>query len=166
VLYVGSMAKQFTAAGIRLLEHRGSLRLEDDVRKYVPELPAYDRPIRIRHLLFHTSGLRDYLELLALSGRSFEDPFDNATALALIVGQRHLNFSPGSAHLYSNSNYLLLAKVIERVSGRSLRQFTTESFFAPLGMRQTHFADDRREIVRHRAHGYRLVPDQGYRRYA
>jgi CubicO group peptidase (beta-lactamase class C family) len=154
VFYIASIAKQFTAASILLLARRGVITLDDDIRKYVPEIPSYERMITIRHLIHHTSGLRDYLDLMALAGRSFEDSFSNADALEILSRQQALNFRPGEAHLYSNSNYVLLAEIVKRASGKSLREFAEENVFRPLGMKDTHFNDDRTMIVKNRVVSY------------
>jgi len=114
---IGSTSKQFTAAGILLLAQQGKLSLDDDVRKHIPELPAYQKPITIRHLLHHTSGLRDYLTLFSLAGVNFDDTTTEKDALDIIVRQKGLNFTPGDEWLYSNSGYFLLSIIIKRASG-------------------------------------------------
>lgn len=154
VFDIGSTSKQFTAASIVLLAQQGKLALDDDIRKYLPEIPAYTRPITIRHLLHHTSGLRDYLTLMFLKGIATEDLTDDEDALALIARQRETNFAPGDEHLYSNSGYFLLSVIVKRASGKSLREFANATIFTPLGMRDTHFHDDHTMIVPRRASGY------------
>lgn len=154
VFDIGSTSKQFTAACIGLLVESGALALDDDVRKWIPELPDYGHTLRLRHLLHHTSGLRDYLELFMLAGRKSEDWTTSAQALAMLARQKALNFEPGSQHLYSNSGYFLLSLVVERASGSSLAQFARQQLFEPLGMRDTHFHDDHRRIVPGRATAY------------
>jgi CubicO group peptidase (beta-lactamase class C family) len=157
VFYVGSVSKQFTAAAIALLAQEGRISLDDDVRRWVPELPVYERPITIRHLVHHTSGLRDIYGLMSLAGRRLEDVFPDDEALRLIVAQRALNFPPGDDYLYSNSGYFLLAEIVERVTGRSFRDFTDAAIFRPLGMTDTHFHDAPAEIVKKRVVSY--APD-------
>jgi CubicO group peptidase (beta-lactamase class C family) len=154
ILDIGSTSKQFTAAGIVLLQQQGKLTLEDDVRKYIPELPDYGKKITIRHLLNHTSGLRDYLTLFSLAGIDFDGVTGEAEALAFIVRQKELNFDPGSEYLYSNSGFFLLGVIVKRTSGKSLREYAQEHIFAPLGMKATHFHDSHTEIVPKRATGY------------
>lgn len=154
VFYIASTSKQFTAASIALLVEEGKLSLSDPVRKWIPELPAYTQPITIANLVHHTSGIRDYLGLWAMSGRSIADEVPQEMALDLIVRQRALDFAPGSRYSYSNSGYLLLAEIVKRASGKSLRDFTTERIFAPLGMSSTQFHDDNTRIVARRAEGY------------
>jgi CubicO group peptidase (beta-lactamase class C family) len=155
---IGSTSKQFTAASILLLAQAGKLSLEDDVRKFIPELPAYQKPILIHHLLHHTSGLRDYLGLFSLAGVSFNDTTTEADALKLIVKQKALNFTPGGEHLYSNSGYFLLSIVVKRASGRSLAEFAKENIFDPLGMKHTIYLDNHKRIVPMRATGYSPNP--------
>jgi CubicO group peptidase (beta-lactamase class C family) len=155
IFHVASVSKQFTAMAIMLLVRDGKLSLDDEVRKYVPELPDYGKRITIRHILQHTSGLRDQWELLSLSrGRFDEDLITEANALEMIARQKTLIFEPGSRYLYSNTGFTLAAVIVERISGMSLRQFTAKRIFAPLGMTRTHFHDDYSEIVPGRASAY------------
>jgi len=117
VFDIGSTSKQFAAASILLLAQAGRLSLDDDVRRHIPELPEYSRPLTIRHLLLHTSGLRDYIGLLMLTGETTDDVTTPGEALDIIARQRELNFEPGDEHLYSNSGYFLLSIIVERVAG-------------------------------------------------
>jgi len=157
VFRIGSTSKQFTAAAILLLAQEGKLSLDDDVRDYLPELNDFGVPVTIRHLIHHTSGYRDYLTLADLTGLRDDDYYTNADLLAMLSRQRELNFNPGAEHLYSNSGYWLLSQVVERASGKSLKEYAAEEMFAPLGMSATHFHDDHTEIVPQRASGY--APD-------
>ena len=154
VFYIGSTSKQFVAACVLLLEEQGKLSLDDDLRRFVPEFPQYDRPITLRHLIHHTSGIRDYLTLWSLTGRSYLDDLPEQAVLDLICRQKELNFSPGEKFLYSNSCYFLLAVVVERASGKSLREFAQEQIFEPLGMNHSHFHDDNQHLIKNRAFGY------------
>jgi CubicO group peptidase (beta-lactamase class C family) len=154
VFDIGSVSKQFTATAIALLDIDGVLSIDDDVRQWIPELPAYQRPITIRHLLNHTSGIRDYLTLMTLAGTDFDNVFDEFDGVGLITRQKALNFEPGSEHLYSNSGYLLLANIVRRAAGQSLREFLEERVFDPLGMAHTSIWDDNTEILHERATGY------------
>jgi CubicO group peptidase (beta-lactamase class C family) len=154
VFYIASTSKQFTAMSIALLAEQGRISLDDPVRKYVPELPDYASGVRIHHLVHHTSGIRDYLGLWGLSGRSFADEVPEAVALDLIARQRALDFEPGSRWSYSNSGYFLLSLIVKRVTHGSLRQFADENIFKPLRMLDTHFHDDKAMIVPRRAEGY------------
>jgi CubicO group peptidase (beta-lactamase class C family) len=159
--YVASLAKQFTAMAVVLLARDHRLSLDDSVRKWVPEVPAFGATITLRHLLNHTSGLRDYLTLLAVSGWPSDGPFTEQQFLALIARQRSLNFTPGDEFLYSNTGYALLAIVVKRASGQSLKDFAAERIFKPLGMTNTEFRDDHTRLIRQRAIGYALDA-QGY----
>jgi CubicO group peptidase (beta-lactamase class C family) len=162
VFDIGSTSKQFSAASILLLEQQGKLSRDDDVRKWVPELPDYGQKITIRHLLHHTSGLRDYLTLMSLSGIHFDSVTTPDDALGFIVRQKELNFPPGEEHLYSNSGYFLLSTIVQRASGKSLRAFAHEHIFAPLGMSDTHYHDDHTELVPRRAAAYAPKPGGGF----
>ncbi|MBI1786123.1 MAG: serine hydrolase [Acidobacteria bacterium] len=158
VTYIASTSKQFTAMSILLLAAQGKLALDDPVRKYVPELPAYADPVTLRQLIHHSSGLRDYFGVAELAGR-LNDVWTNGAMLELLGLQRQLNFPVGTEHNYSNSGYVLLSMVVKSASGKTLRHFAQESIFQPLGMKDTHFHDDRNEIIRNRAAGY--TPTRG-----
>lgn len=160
--YIASCSKQFAAFCIALLEEKGLLAVTDDVRKYIPELPDYGEVIQIQHLIRHTSGLRDYLELNALGGRANDELITPDDALTAIISQKNLNFMPGERYLYSNSGYFLLSELVLRITGQTLRQFAQENIFGPLGMTNTHFHDNRHEPVPNRAIGYRFVPGKGF----
>ncbi|MDP3397821.1 MAG: serine hydrolase domain-containing protein, partial [Bacteroidales bacterium] len=151
----GSVSKQFTAAAILLLAQEGKLSLSDDVRKYVPELPQYDVTITIQNLLNHTSGLKDWGALYSLTGWPRTTRcYTQQLGFDIIFKQKSLNFAPGSRYSYSNSNYLMLVLITERVSGKSLAEFTTEKFFKPLGMTKTQWRDNFKEVVQGRAVAY------------
>jgi len=154
VFDIGSTSKQFTALSVLLLAREGKLALDDDVRKYVPELRNYGRTITIRHLLHHTSGLRDYTTLLVLAGERVQNVTTEADALDMIARQQALNFAPGSQWEYSNSGFFLLSIIVKRVSGESLRRFAQARIFGPLGMERTHVHDDHAMVVANRAVGY------------
>ncbi|MCB0711797.1 MAG: beta-lactamase family protein [Ignavibacteriae bacterium] len=161
---IGSTSKQFTATALLLLEQEGKLSLEDDVRKYIPELPDYGKPITVRHLLNHTSGLRDYIGLMSMSGFDIDDVTTSEDALRVIARQRALNFEPGTEHLYSNTGYFLGAVLVERVTGKTLREFAAERIFAPLGMAQTTYVDDHTEVLQDRAIAYSPGGDDAWHR--
>jgi CubicO group peptidase (beta-lactamase class C family) len=155
VFEAGSVSKQFTATAILLLAEEGKLKLDDDVRKYVPELPARDEPIKILHLLNHTSGLRDWGSVAELAGwPRGTAAYTMDDALAIIARQKGLNFKPGSEYSYSNSGYTLLALIVSRVSGQSFPRFTAERIFRPLGMTSTGWRDDFRRVLPGRAIAY------------
>jgi CubicO group peptidase (beta-lactamase class C family) len=155
VFHVASMSKQFTAASIVLLAQQGKLSLDDDVRKYIPELPDFGERITIRHLVHHTSGLRDQWSLLGLAGWRYSlDLITDDDVMSVMTRQKDLNFKPGEKHVYCNTGYTLMGLIVKRVSGMSLREFTTKNIFEPLGMTHTHFRDNHAEIVKHNALGY------------
>ena len=159
---VGSNSKQFTAFSIYLLGQDGKLSLDDDVRKYVPELPDFGKPITIRHLLHHTSGLRDYFSLLLMTGWRPDEVVTQDDALSLVERQRALNFAPGEEHLYSNTGYMLLGLIVDRVAGKPLADFARERIFAPLGMTHTQFLHGYGTLVPDRALSYIAIGDGAY----
>ena len=155
VFHVASMSKQFTAASIVLLAQQGKLSLDDDVRKYIPELPDFGQRIAIRNLVYHTSGLRDQWNLLELAGWRYSfDLITDDDVMSVMTRQKDLNFSPGDKHVYCNTGYTLMGLIVKRVSGLSLREFTSKNIFEPMGMTHTHFRDDHAEIIKHDALGY------------
>jgi len=154
IFYLASVSKQFTAMAMALLEEQGKISLDDDIRKYFPEIPDYGSKITIRNLIHHNSGLRDYLNLWVLKGRSYADVFDEKEIINLIARQKELNFNPGDEYMYSNSGYFLMAVLVKRATGMSLRNYTNQYFFQPLEMNNTHFHDNRDMIVKNRADSY------------
>jgi CubicO group peptidase (beta-lactamase class C family) len=162
VFDIASVSKQFGAMAIALLEADGRLSLDDDVRKYIPELHDFGHRITLRHLVHHTSGIRDWPGTMRIGGWSYHDVISFEQILRFAFNQRELNFRPGEAYAYSNTGYNLLAEVVRRVSGMSFRQFTEQRIFAPLGMRNTHFHDDHATVVRNRAESYRPGADGSY----
>ena len=151
---IGSTGKQFTATAIAILANQGLINLDDSIRKHVPEMPDYTAQITTRHLIHHTSGLRDYLTLMHLRGLSFENIYTEDLLLDLIVHQRGLNFKPGSEYLYSNSGYFLLGIIAQRVTGKHITELIKEHIFDPLGMKNSTFNKDFRPIVKNRALSY------------
>jgi CubicO group peptidase (beta-lactamase class C family) len=139
---------------VLLLAERGRLSLDDDVRRYVPELPPHETVITLRHLLHHTSGLPNYVDLLARSGKRYEEVTTDDDALAALAGAPQLQFPPGTAFRYNDSGYFLLSLVVRRVTGCSLREFAAENLFAPLGMTDTRIVDDLTREVPGRAVPY------------
>jgi len=164
VFYIGSVSKQFVAFCIALLAEQGKLSLDDDIRKHLPEMPDYGLPITVRHLVHHTGGIRDYLELEDIAGIPFGTYHEQA-ALNLIFRQKELNFSPGEENSYSNSGYFLLGVIVKRVSGKSLREFAYENIFKPLNMKNSRFHDDYTELIDKRATGYYDRGKAGYRNF-
>lgn len=159
VFYIGSVSKQFAAAAIALLTVRGELDLDKPVRHYLPEMPVFDVEPTVRHLVHHTSGIPDLYALLALYDIDLEGVVPFRKMIDIITMQKHLNFEPGSKYLYSNAGYTLLAEIIHRVSGKSLKEYTTQEIFQPLGMGNTHFHDDRNHKFDHRALSYQPSND-------
>ena len=137
-----------------LLEKQGKLSINDDIRKYVPEIPDYGQKVTILHLLNHTSGLRDYLTLMELAGINIDGVTTDEDALQMIVRQKALNFAPGSEWLYSNTGYFLLSVIVKRVSGKTLREFAAENIFTPLEMNHTLYRDDHTSLISNRAMAY------------
>jgi CubicO group peptidase (beta-lactamase class C family) len=162
VFYAGSVSKQFTAMAAALAIAQGKLGADDDVRKHVPELPDYGRPITIRHLVHHTSGLRDVNTLMVLAGRRDEDAFDNEGVLRIVARQKALNFTPGDEHLYSNSGYAMLALAVERATSTPFAAFADTNIFQPLGMTASHFHTDLSRLVPGRAYAYDRRPDGSF----
>lgn len=154
VFYVGSVSKQFTAMAAALAIQQGRLSADDSIRKHLPELPPYAEGITVRHLVHHTSGLRDYNTLLSIAGRRGDEAFDNPTVLRMTARQTALNFGPGTEYLYSNTGYTLLATVVERATAVPFAEYADAQIFRPLGMEVTHFHTDESRLVKWRAFAY------------
>ena len=163
IFHVASVSKQFTAFAITMLASQGKLSLDDDIRKHLAEVPDFGKKITVRHLIHHTSGIRDQWELLAMAGWRLDDVITKDHILKMVRHEKELNFDPGQEYLYSNMGYTLLAVIVERVTGQSFRQWTHENIFKPLGMTHTHFHDDHQMIVRNRAYSYAPEREGGYR---
>ncbi|MFC1651330.1 serine hydrolase domain-containing protein [Candidatus Latescibacterota bacterium] len=160
VFHVASVSKHFTAMAVELLVNEGKVSWDDNIRDYVPEVPDFGTTITLRHLVHHVSGIRDQWNLLLMAGWRWEaDVVTQKDVLDITSRQTALNFEPGSRFMYSNTGFTLLAVVVERVTGKSFREFTTERIFRPLGMENTHFHDDHQMIVKNRAWAY--APDEG-----
>jgi CubicO group peptidase (beta-lactamase class C family) len=155
IFEAGSVSKQFTAAAVLSLAQQGKLSIDDPARKYIPELPDYGSPLTIRHLLNHTSGLRDWVSVEAIAGwPRTTRAYTQAHVLDILSRQRALNYPPGAEYSYSNSGYNLAAMIVERVAGKPFSAFTREVIFTPLGMSSTSWRDDFRRIVKGRAIAY------------
>ena len=160
IFEAGSVSKQFTAAAVLLLAKDAKLSIEDPVRKYVPELPDYGAPLLIRHMLQHTSGLRDWGEIAGIAGwPRTSRVHTHAHVLDILSRQKALNFPTGTRYSYSNSGYNLAAVIVSRVSGKSFAEFTQERIFEPLGMTRTSWRDDFTRIVKGRAIAYSPAGD-------
>ena len=154
--YAASVSKQFTAFAVAMLAGQGKLSLDDDVRKWLPEVPSFGKTITVRNLIHHTSGLRDYFGLLGMTGWPSDGPVTERQFLDLVSRQNALNFEPGQRYLYSNTGYVLLSILVKRVSGQSLREFADANIFKPLGMSNSHFRDDHNMLIRNRALAYSM----------
>ncbi|QYF93224.1 beta-lactamase family protein [Massilia sp. PAMC28688] len=163
VFNIGSTSKQFTAAAVLLLVSEGKLSLDDDVRTWLPEIPAYVQVITVRDLLQHTSGLRDNTVLMTMGTGILESDYRSADeGMALISKQKALNFAPGTHFMYSNTNYFLLARIVAKVSQRPFGEFMKERIFAPVGMHQTRIGEHFDEIVPHLASAYKKSASEGF----
>ncbi len=155
VFRCGSQSKQFTSFSILLLEAEGKLSLEDDIRMYLPEIPDFGRTITIEHLIYHTSGLQDYHQLMKYAGwYQYEDVVTKEQALDLLSRQTALNFEPGEQFVYCNSGYMLLAEIVARISGMPFSEFTRQRIFDPLGMSNSCFVENHQQVVNHLADAY------------
>ena len=159
---IGSEAKQFTAMCIVILSRRGLLSLDDPIQKYLPETMEYEDAITIRHLIHHTSGLREYCPLGRFVGFNFENHIPHKAIFDLICAQKGLNHRPGTEFSYCNTGYILLAEIVRRVSGMNLRDFAEKEIFSPLGMKNTLFRNDYGALIRNRAFGHTRT-DAGFR---
>ncbi len=164
VFHVASVSKQFTAFAVLMLAAQGRLSLGDDIRTYLPDLHDYGHTITIRHLLHHSSGLRDQWSLLTMAGWRMDDVITRDQILRLVERQRELNFDPGTEYLYTNTGFTLLAEIVARVTGQSFRSWTEQHIFAPLGMENTHFHDDHQTVVPNRAYSYQFNPAGGFKK--
>lgn len=164
VLRIGSISKQFMAMCVAILVEQGKLSLDNDIRMYLPEMPDYEKPVTIRHLLHHTSGIREYLALVSLAGKPEGGVFGYTAKelVEMLSRQKALNFEPGSQFSYTNSGYFLLAEIVTRVSGMKASAFALHNVFEPLGMTSTQFYDDRNAIIPNRAFGYSPKSGGGY----
>jgi CubicO group peptidase (beta-lactamase class C family) len=163
VFHIASVSKQFTAFSILLLEKDGKLSINDDIRKYIPEVPDFGKVITLNHLLHHTSGLRDQWELLAMAGWRLDDNISTGQILRLVSRQKELNFNPGEKEMYCNTGFTLLAEVVARVSGMSFADFTRIRIFEPLKMTHTLFYDNCEKLVPNRAYSF-YADSTGYKK--
>jgi CubicO group peptidase (beta-lactamase class C family) len=154
VFDLASISKMFTGFAIASLVHEKKISLADDVRKYIPELPDYGHIITLDHLAHHTSGLRNWTEFMPIAGWSFDDVITYKQVLALTVRQKGLEFVPGTKYEYCNTGYVLLAEVVQRVTGLSLKEWSKRNIFSPLGMTSTVVLDDHTTLVPSKAHSY------------
>jgi CubicO group peptidase (beta-lactamase class C family) len=162
IFHIASESKQYVAFCMLMLEKEGKLSIDDDIRKHLDYVPDFGHKITIRHLIHHTSGLRDQWQLLANAGWQLDDVITQEHIAKLVSKQKALNFTPGDEWMYCNTGYTLMAEIVKKVSGLSLREYADKNIFQPLGMKDTHFHDNYQEIVPGRAYSYRQVPGKGY----
>lgn len=163
VFHIASVSKQFTCFSILLLEKQGKLSINDDIRKYIPEVPDFGKVITLNHLMHHMSGLRDQWELLVMAGWRLDDIITKDQILRIVSRQRELNFNPGDEYMYCNTGFTLLAEVVARVSGQTFPEFTRTHIFEPLKMTNTLFYDDCEKIVKNRAYSF-YADSTGYKK--
>ncbi len=161
VLDVGSISKQFTAMAMLMLQKDGKLSIDDPIRKYIPEMPAYADRITLRRALSQTSGLRDLYIMMGQTGRTFAG--DTVDALRVITRSAEPNYEPGARYLYTNSGWILAAQMVYRLTGKTLAEFAEERIFAPLGMHDTRYHADVSTIIPNGAEGYAPRPGGGFR---
>ena len=155
---VGSVSKQFTVMCVLILEDRGELSIDDPVSRHFPDIPAAKNAMTIKQLMQHTSGIRDYFGLMALSGYTM---FEDDDVMTVLERQTDVNFEPGEAFLYSNTGYYLLAQLVENISEEDFADFAKENVFEPLGMHDTVFQDNFRQLIMNKAYGYIASPEDG-----
>ena len=160
--YMASVSKQFTGYCIVLLAKEGKVKLDEDIRIYLPWFPNYGYKITVRNLLNHTSGIRDDLDLATISGYNRFGIVTQLHALSLIKSQLSLNFTPGKQYQYSNSNFVLLAEIVEKVSGQSFSSFADSAIFKPLGMKHTSFPEDYTKLISNRANSYSKINNSSF----
>ena len=163
VFDIASVSKQFAGFAIATLSHEGRLSLDDDIRMYLSDVPDFGNTITIRHLLHHTSGLRDWVQSLVIAGVGMDDVISFKHILKMVRHQKALNFEPGEAFLYSNTGYNLLAEIVETVTGHSFREWTDTNIFKPLAMTNSHFHDDYEMILKNRAYSYQIVENDRFK---
>ncbi|MEQ9165011.1 MAG: serine hydrolase domain-containing protein, partial [Fulvivirga sp.] len=160
VFDIGSVSKQFTAACIFLLEQQGKLSIDDPIQKWLPEMPTYNNDIiKIRNLINHNSGLRDYVEIVGYAGKPFNNLFTEEMGLDIMARQQEPNFKPGEKFMYNNGGYLLLAIIVRRASGMSIGEYAQAQIFEPLGMTSTFILENPNRIIKNGATGYNRLKD-------
>jgi CubicO group peptidase (beta-lactamase class C family) len=164
IFHMASVSKQFTAFAIATLAQQGKISLDDRIQTYLPEIPDFGKKITVRHLVHHTSGLRDQWSLLMLAGWRLDDVITKDHIFKLVSRQKELNFTPGDEHMYSNTGYTLMAEIVSRVSGKSFAEWTKENIFDPLNMNHTLFYDDHEKIVKNRAYSYYGDKTNGFKK--
>lgn len=161
---IASVSKQFTALGIVLLHLEGKLSIDDNIRKYLPEMPEFTERITIRHMLHHTSGMRSLHALLGLAGWRYDDMRSNEDLMRFMVLQKELNFEPGSEYMYCNTGYMFMATIIERITNEKFADWMKKTILEPLGMNNTYVEDNYRNVVSNNATSYYINRDGSYNR--
>ncbi len=161
---IASVSKQFTCMGIVLLFLQGKLSLDDNVRKYLPELPVFEYPVTFRHLIHHTSGMRSLHGLLGMAGWREDDLRTNRDLLRFMKNQKDLNFKPGEEYLYCNTGYMLMADIIETITKEPFAQWMNDNVFDPLGMIDTYVEDQYNRVVPVNATSYYGSGRRGFSR--
>lgn len=157
---LASVAKPFTGIAISMLEEKGLITREDDIRVYLPELPEFGYKITVGHLLHHCSGLRDWVPALTVAGRTEDDVITAFHIWNLIKNMKELNFVPGDRFNYSNTNYFLLAVIIEKITGETFPNWMHDNIFDPIGMDNTFVVADYNEIIKNRAQSYNKIDNK------
>ena len=151
---IASVSKQFTGLAVSMLIEQGKISLDDDIHKYLPDIPRFDRTITIQQLLHHISGIRDWPQTLHAAGWRWDEVFSFEDIMRMVKYQVDLDFEPGSQYSYSNTGYNLLAAVVEKVTKQRFREWTDSAIFTALGMRSSHFRDDPAKIIKNLAYSY------------
>lgn len=154
IFHIASISKQFTTFAIAQLVDQGKISLEDNIRKYLPEVPDFGEKITIRHLAHHTSGMRDQWNLLVMGGWRMDDVITTEHVLKLVANQKELNYKPGEEYLYCNTGFTLMGEIVARVTDQSFAEYCAKNIFEPLNMTNTLFYDDHEKIVKNRAYSY------------
>ena len=163
VTNIGSVSKQFTAFAIALLASQGKLSLDDEVRTHIPELPAFDEPVTLRHLLSHTGGFRELYNTVPITGWQGEDELSRDEAIRIVQRQPGLQNPPGSEYNYNNTGFIMLAEIVHRVTDVPFPEWMAENVFGPLGMENTLIKSGHGQIIPHSAQGYVPADSGGFR---
>lgn len=163
VFDIASVSKQFAGYAIAKLLVEKKIALDDDIHQYLPDVPDFGKKITIRHLVHHISGLRDWPQTLHAAGWRWDEAFSFEDIMRMVKNQKDLDFEPGFKYSYSNTGYNLLAAIVEKVSGKSFREWTEVNIFKPLGMNSSHFSDDHTEVIKNTAYSY-YQSDKGFKK--
>ena len=151
---IASVSKQFAGFAIAKLSFEGVISLDDDIRRHLPEVPDFGDKITVRHLVHHTSGLRDWVQSMVIAGVQMDDVISFRHILKMVKHQKTLNFKPGWMFLYSNTGYNLLAEIVQRVTNQLFAAWAKSNIFNPLGMSETYFRDNHEIVVKNQASSY------------